>query len=410
MPNFRICLAFSDTGGGHRSAVEAIEAGINEIALHEPRGNQFDLVLDNVCEKSHPVNRAFVDAYNYILRHDQKAMKYYYWLIETLKPNDSEIGYRISAPYLKKLYTRVDPHVVVSVHPMANQYTERALQDAGLRDKVKFVCVVTDPNGNFWKGWACPQADLTIVPNELARDQLIAWGVPHDRIRTLGMPVHPDFVKPPTVSRDEFRSHLGLRPDRLTICINAGWAGGGNMSLIYKALSQVSRPIQAVFLCGHNRELYERARELAAHGTVPTAVLPFHDRMSDLMAAMDMMVTKAGGLTTFEAIARRLPIVFDTITKPMPQEAGTVEMLVKQGVAQAVQEPDDIVDIVENFTPAFDRTVIKLPNANQLDRAGAIFDICRAIMSYCDPLYQPIVEQHPNIEHMPKPKRDAKRA
>ena len=32
---------------------------------------------------------------------------------------------------------------------------------------------------------------------------------------------------------------------------------------------------------------------------------------------------KLGGLTTFEALACRVPIIADVITDPMPQEAGT---------------------------------------------------------------------------------------
>ena len=105
------------------------------------------------------------------------------------------------------------------------------------------------------------------------------------------------------------------------------------------------------------------------------------------MAAVDLMVTKAGGLTTFEAIARRLPMAIDMITQPMPQEQGTIDILVQQKLAQQVKNPDDIVPIVENFTPNMDRRNTKLPTAYHLDRAGAVYDISRAIMSLCDSSY-----------------------
>lgn len=400
MAKFKIAIYFSDTGGGHRSAADAIEAGIKEIAANDSLGHEFEIVSDNIVEHSHPLNTKFVDFYNYLLRHNQRAMELYYWVINILKPNDSEFGYKICAPYLEKVLLDVDPDVIVSVHPMTNQFIARALQETKLNLKTKLVTVVTDPNGEFWRGWACPSADLTCVPNDLGRNQLIAWGVPPERIRALGMPINPDFLKPPSMGREEFRHHLGLHRDRLTVCINAGWAGGGNMMEIYRQLAHVNRQIQVIFLCGHNRVLYEKAKREARKSDVPTAVLPFHDKMSDLMSAVDLMVTKSGGLTTFEAVAKRLPMALDMLTKPMPQELGTARIMIENGLAQPVHQKEDIIEIVEKFVPVEARADEKLPANLCLDRAGAVYDIARAIMSYCDPLYQPNPEHRPVVERI----------
>jgi len=400
MAKFKIAFFFSDTGGGHRSATEAIEAGIREIAAHDVLGHEFEIVAENIVEHSHPLNRKFVDFYNYLLRHNQQAMQWYYWFINAFKPNDSEFGYKLCGQYVEKVLIAAEPDVVVSVHPMTNQFIARALQETKLNRTSKLVTVVTDPNGDFWRGWACPSADLTIVPNELGRQQLIAWGVPAERIRALGMAINPDFLKPPSMGREEFRHHLGLHRDRLTVCINAGWAGGGNMMEIYRELAHVKRQIQVIFLCGHNRTLYEKAKREARKSDIPTAVLPFHDKISDLMSAVDLMVTKSGGLTTFEAVAKRLPMALDMLTKPMPQELGTAKILIDNGLAQAVQQKQDIIKIVEELVPVEDRTQVKLPSNLCLDRAGAVYDIARAIMSYCDPLYQPNPEHRPVVERI----------
>ncbi|CAN5215057.1 hypothetical protein BH10CYA1_BH10CYA1_43920 [soil metagenome] len=400
MAKYKIALFFSDTGGGHRSAAEAIEAGIHEIAANDALGHEFEIVTENIVEHSHPLNRKFVDLYNFLLRNNQQAMHFYYWFINAFKPNDSELGYKMCGSYVEKVLIDTEPNVVVSVHPMTNQFIARGLQETKLNRTTELVTVVTDPNGDFWRGWACPSADLTIVPNELGRAQLIAWGVPPQKIRALGMPVNPDFLKPPTMGKEEFRHHLGLHRDRLTICINAGWAGGGNMMEIYRQLSKVEKQIQVIFLCGHNRSLYEKAKRLARKSDIPTAVLPFHDKISDLMSAVDLMVTKAGGLTTFEAVAKRLPMAVDMITKPMPQELGTATILIANGLAQGVRHPEDICKIVEEFVPCPDRSEVKLPTNLCLDRAGAVYDIARSIMSYCDPLYQPNPEHRPVVERI----------
>jgi len=380
----KICLMFSDTGGGHRSATEAIEAAIHHVLKEEfPDGTPskpVQVFVENVVENSHPLNRRFVELYNYLLRHQQSAMKYYYWFIETFKPNDSEMGWQITRPYLNKYVKEHSPDVLVSVHPMSNQYLARSLKELGLKDRTKLITVVTDPNGDFWSGWACPDALLTIVPNDLARKRLIDLGVDKNKIVIMGMPVHPDFRTPASSSPGEFRKHLGLTADLPTICINAGWAGGGNLLSIYKALSNVRRKIQVIFLCGHNKQLYETLKREMRKSKVPTAVLPFHDRMSDVMASSDLMVTKAGGLTSFEAIARRLPMAIDMITKPMPQELGTARMLVSQGLAYDIEQADDIVPVVENLRLRSDGEPAPLPTVHQLDKVDASFNIARKLL------------------------------
>ncbi|MDR3614492.1 MAG: glycosyltransferase [Candidatus Obscuribacterales bacterium] len=393
MPKFKICLCFSDTGGGHRSAVEAIEAGIKDLTALEGQGHVFEISTENVIEKSHPINRGFVDLYNYLLRHNQAGMAYYFWFIQTFRPNDSELGYQIAKNWVENFLEAEKPDVLVSAHPMCNQYLARALKDSKFKDTTKLVTVVTDPNGNFWRGWACPEADLTMVPNYLGRDQLIEWGVPQERIKIAGMPIHPDFSKAPQTNKGDFRHHLGLHRDKLTVCINAGWAGGGNMLSVYRQLAELDKPLQVIFLCGHNRTLYEKAKREANACHIPTAILPFHDRMSDLMSAVDLMVTKAGGLTTFEAMERRLPMALDVITKPMPQEMGTVKILIDSGLAVPLKKASDIIGIVEKLTVREEHHEAVSPTEPGLAKKGAVYGIAREILGFCDPLYRPKVDE-----------------
>lgn len=375
-----ILLYFSDTGRGHRSATEAVEDALQLLAEKEFPGRELNIIKDPLAERSHPLNRAFVELYNYLLRNHQHMMKYYYCLLHTIKPNESEVGYRLSREYIKQNLLFHSPSVVVSMHPMTNHYVYKAMKEIGLAGDVKLIIVITDPNKNLWRGWACAEADLIIAPNELVKEKLLEWGVAESRIKLAGMPVSPDFLSPPTVSRDEFLKHLGLSPDLPTLCINAGWAGGGNMLSAYRALSRVESDFQVLFLCGHNQALYEKAKQEAAESKVPTAVLPFHDRMPDLMNAVDTMVTKAGGLTTYECIARKLPMIVDVITPPMPQEAGTVELLVEQGLAKRLSDPQELPGLLKGFKHDPDRMSKALPEKYCLNRTNAVFDIAQAIL------------------------------
>lgn len=343
--------------------------------------------MSAVVEKSHPLNKLFVGLYNYLLCHKQSCMKYYFAFLNVAKVNDCALGYRMIKPYLQELLACEAPTIVISVHPMINHYLTRNRKELGMSQSVRLIEVVTDPNRNLWRAWGCNDMDTIIAPNDLARDRLVEYGVDPERIRILGMPINPIFLAPPTTMRAEFMQELGLDADKLTVCINAGWAGGGNMAHIYEKLCQSRRPVQALFLCGHNNELYSRMSKIAAQSPVKTTVLPFSDRMVDVMSHCDLMVTKAGGLTTFEALAKRLPLVFDVITEPMPQEGGTISMLLEQGLCKVVKEPGDIISIVETLEVRPDRVKQPLPTAHSLDKTAAACDIARFVLAACEPTF-----------------------
>ena len=148
MRNPRICVFFSDTGGGHRSAAEAVEQALLDLLNQvEPDSPSAEILVDNGVEKSHPVNRYFVQLYNYLLRHNQSMMKYYYWFIEQTKPNNSEYGYQVSKPYLLKLIEESDVDMIVSVHPMSNHYLARAIKDSGRDVKLSGCWLEFSPRG-----------------------------------------------------------------------------------------------------------------------------------------------------------------------------------------------------------------------------------------------------------------------
>ena len=67
------------------------------------------------------------------------------------------------------------------------------------------------------------------------------------------------------------------------------------------------------------------------------------------MQAANVMVSKLGGLTTFEALACRVPIIADTTTPPMPQESGAATMLARRGAGVLLKRAADIVPEVRRM-------------------------------------------------------------
>jgi len=382
MGEFRILICYADTGGGHKTAALAVRSAIEELLAGEKvKGNTVSIFVETVVEETNAVNAFFVGFYNYLLRYKQDWMKYYTGFIETFKPNETYLGYLMCRSYLQTVYERIKPSVVVSVHPMVNHYMDRARRDAGRAESTKLVVVLTDPNSNLCSGWACKGADLLIAPNDLACAQLIKMGIEAGQLQTIGMPIEPVFVQPPAVERTKVLADLGLDPAKPTILLSGGWAGGGALTDIYKALSQVKREIQTIILCGNNKTLKRRMEEQSGRGKLPTVVLGYTECLSDLFAAGDLLVTKAGGLTTYEAVARRLPMAINLLTEPMPQEMGTVDILIKAGLAQGVRRNDDIIEIVENLKVTADRQNQPLPTVHSLNRVDAVYDIARSILA-----------------------------
>jgi UDP-N-acetylglucosamine:LPS N-acetylglucosamine transferase len=193
---------------------------------------------------------------------------------------------------------------------------------------------------------------LYLVATGEAEQQLLDYGVPADRIRICGIPIHPKFQYQNEEERAAARAELGLDPEKFTIFVNAGWIGGGNIPRIYEQLIEQSSELaqtQAIFLAGRNEELRREAEQQARRAGFPISVVGYTDRMERLMRAADVMISKLGGLTTFEALASRLPIIADTTTPPMPQESQTASLIARHRAGVLLYKPKDIVPIIRQL-------------------------------------------------------------
>jgi UDP-N-acetylglucosamine:LPS N-acetylglucosamine transferase len=343
--NPKILIISSDTGGGHRSAAAAIVAGLQKFF----DGESYAVRVVRAVEESHHLAQKMVRLYNWILRNRQHWMKYYYWFINRIRPDTREFFHRRCVGYVSELFERWCPHIVVSVHPLTQHIFGRVLKELKLADRIPLVSVVTDPCYGFWKGWACDAVSLYLVASEEARRQLIDYGVAPERIKVSGMPVHPKFAYPGEEAAQAARSALGLDPEKFTVFVNAGWVGGGNIPQIFRELVRGELDVQAIFLAGKNEDLRLAAETIALDAPFPIKVIGYSDEIEKLMSAANVMISKLGGLTTFEALACRLPIIADMITDPMPQEKGTANMIAQRGAGVMLKRSTDIVPILRRM-------------------------------------------------------------
>ena len=341
----KILIISSDTGGGHRSAAAAIVAGIQNFV----EGESYAIRVVRAVEESAAIAERLVRLYNWLLRNKQHWMKYFYWAINRFRPETREFFHARCIGYVRDLFERWCPHIVVSVHPLTQHIFARVLRELKLADRIPLVTVVTDPYYGFWKGWACDDVSLYLVASEEARQQLIDYGIAPERIKISGLPVHPKFDFPGEQAAQAARTALGLDAEKFTVFLNAGWEGGGNMPAIFRELVRGELDVQAIFLAGRNEALKDEAETLAAEARFPVKVIGYSDEVEKLMRAANVMVSKLGALSTFEALNCRVPIIADGTTEPMPQEVGTVNLIVKRGAGVLLQRASDVVPVVSRM-------------------------------------------------------------
>jgi processive 1,2-diacylglycerol beta-glucosyltransferase len=205
---------------------------------------------------------------------------------------------------LRRLLLEEQPDHVVSVHPTP----VAALSELRARGVAipPHTTVFTDFVAHTQ--WIYPGVDRYCVPAEEIAHDLMARGVPRERVVVTGIPVAPEFTVP--ADRAAARLALGLSP-RLPVLLFMDGSGGGfgRLEDATRKILEMEEPLQALVVTGREERLEARLRELAAGRESRVKVFGFVDNVRQLMAAADFLVTKAGGLTLGEALAADLPVI-----------------------------------------------------------------------------------------------------
>ncbi len=111
----------------------------------------------------------------------------------------------------------------------------------------------------------------------------------------------------------------------------AGGFGVGPIVKLYQSLQEIERPLEVVVVAGRNAEVKADLEKVTPPGQHHTHVLGFTDQIDELMTAADLVVSKPGGLTTSEVLARGAVMV---IVNPIPgQESRNSDYLLENGAA-----------------------------------------------------------------------------
>lgn len=330
-PNNKKHLLFlmSDTGGGHRASMNAIVAG-----LHERYGeDSFTWSYIDVLRHMRFPNSIAPELYPHLVKEFRPFWALTYNILDDTRRSNwySKYLYTANKHRLSRMVEDNPADVVICVHSLA----ARPTMDAYLTQEKRppFLTVVTDlfTTPYFWYD---KRIEHHLVPTQRAFERGLEMGVPAEKMTITGLPVHPQFMHK-LMDKSEARRELGWDPDRPAVLIVGGSDGMGPLYEVATELNAMNLNCQLAIVAGRNTRLAQRLR--AVKWNQPTHIYPFIDYMPKLMAASNILVTKAGPSSICEAMIAGLPVVlYDRIPG---QEEGNVEFVVQKNIGVYAPQP-----------------------------------------------------------------------
>jgi processive 1,2-diacylglycerol beta-glucosyltransferase len=323
----RVLLLSASSGAGHIRAAQALQKAF--VA----RGDCEVQHIDAIEHVSKLFQRAYDKTYISMVRRAPDLMGVLYERTDQPWQNPRRrlaLDCLNSQPMIR-LLKQLQPDLCVATHFLPAEIIAWLIAKKKLR--AKNAIVVTDYDVHSM--WLCRTVSRYYVAIPEAVEYLAGIGVPREILRVTGIPIDPLFAVP--VDRAAARSALKLDPRSRILLLAAGGYGVGPIEQLVHDLLALQRPWQLVAIAGKSEKTKKRLDEIArSAGILPTGaarLIPvgFTTQMDQYMAAADLLVGKAGGLTTSEALARHLPMA---LIEPIPgQEYRNADHLLEQRAA-----------------------------------------------------------------------------
>lgn len=330
--NKRILFIISDTGGGHRSAANAIIAALSSAGA-DVTSELVDLLRASGLPgfRNAPELYAFFSSGHIWLHNFLFRLTNYSWVMDVA----SNLSYVFARSRIRRVIDSFMPDIVVVIHPLAVR--PMCLYRDETRSVWPVVTVVTDLV-SVHASWLYPRADLYLLPTPESVNIAKRQGIPTDKARLVGFPVHPRFCGP-TQDSHTARTLLGIDVDRFTLLLTSGGAGGGHVETLVRELEHECPLCSLLVVTGRNQSLRQRLNDRHAP-SLHTHIYGFVDNMDQLMAASDVVITKAGPGTIMEAAALCRPLILTGAVGL--QEEGNIRFVLDAGIGVLCTTPADI--------------------------------------------------------------------
>lgn len=371
----KILIFYGAYGGGHLSAARSIknylEANYKDCEI---------LMLDCVEYINKYLNKISTTAYKEMAKKAPWIWKKVY--------NNSEHGAlakisttsnKLMSRKLNTILQEFSPDLVISTHPFSNQMCTNLKKNKKIKCKIATVLTDMAPHSQWIIN--SEYIDYFFVSNREMREALSDSGIADFKIFVTGIPLSEKFKY--TFDLDSIYNDFELDKKKTTVLFFAGGEfglGRKRTSLVFRALIRLCKNYQIVAISGKNKKMYLKFKNLVdSYGVSDRVkVLEFTDKVPELMAISNFVITKPGGLTTSEALVSGDPLI---LINPIPgQEEENAEFLVRNNVAIWIKKEDNIARILKNIYRHPEKIEEMKKNIPNLAKPNSTKNICDILM------------------------------
>ena len=363
-----ILIVHASLGTGHTSAALALEEAYQRFP--DVHVQAID-ILDYTSELTRAALQTFY------LQVSEKAPALYKMMYEGTESDDPDTALGsekllsiVGPPFfssLQKLIKETVPDIVVSTHALAVQVVHHLVQRGEYAGQ--HGVVITDFVAH--RTWMAEGVDAYFVPSDLTREILANRGVPREKLFVTGIPVKLEIAAPKEPSA--MRAQHSFPQDVPLVTFFGGGIATERVQRMITRLLASSESFELVVVAGRNEELENALAEVSSGENVHLRKLGKIDFVDDLIAASDLVVTKAGGLIVSEVLARSTPMI---IIDPIPgQEEWNADFVAGAGAGVQLRMPEMVPAAVEFLLQQKARLHAMGTFAREVGRPHAALDI-----------------------------------
>ena len=356
-------------GTGHNITANAISSYLEESGVESK-------VLDTYYYINRLLGKTVSQGYLIIVNAKAAYKKAYRQLEKRKKNSYKSSATRLTNIFLAhKLYRFMNdykPDVIICTHIFAGMIVDVMKQRRGIAAKT--IGILTDYTIHpYWEETL--RFDYIVIPNEYLISKAVKKGFKENQILPFGIPILPKFSE--YISKESARAELGLDVNKNTVLLMGGSTKYGHMEKILIQLDESDIEMQIISVCGNNKEVKEKIDAMKLKKNILN--FGYNKNIDRLMSAADCVITKPGGLTTSEALAKNLPMI---LTNPIPgQEDRNTEFLVNNGAAMAVTPTFPLDEILHQIFDNTERLEIMRSAIKSIRKPDSTAAVCEFVKS-----------------------------
>ncbi len=365
----KILLMYISKVSGHRQATVAISKSLKKFIPDA------EIMSINGFGYNYPLLEQVVNAaYMTVIKHTPKVWDYMYDNPKVVKrsANLRKFLNKSSHKKLEKLFKEFAADTVICSQAFPCSMVADFKVSKGM--KFKLIGTLTDYAPHSY--WINEGVDYYIVPSQDTKDRFIKKDVPADKIKPLGIPIRNKFAE--QLDKKVVREKLGLDQDIPVVLVMGGGQGLGPMKEAVKKLLGLSTPLQLIVVSGANLKLAKWLKKAAPLAAKKVVHYDYANNVDELMEAAHFIVTKPGGMTTVECLAKGLPMV---IINPLPgQEERNADFLLEKGIAVRVHDMMSLAEEVDLLARSPERLEAMSRAARENSKPYAADDLAKLVM------------------------------